>query len=93
MATFQTALAKGIDAVDELCLAMGQPTVSSQLGQVVQLQADLTTMTADRDAQKTLATNRKTTIDAMLTELGKSKTADVAEDAGRDAAIQLGQGA
>lgn len=76
MATFQTALAKGIEAVDELCLAMNQPTVSSQLGQVTQLQADLT-------KANTTITTLQGKITAAITAAQADKDADAANVAGQ----------
>lgn len=93
MATFQTAYAKGIDAIDELCLAMGQPTVSSQLAQVPVLQGQLDTMTADRDTQLLAKNAKQAAITGMLADLATESADDALGDAARNAAIAKGQAA
>jgi hypothetical protein len=66
MADFQFALAAGINAVDELCLWQGQPTISSKLNSIAALQTQLTAannalalMTVERNARQTAINNMK----------------------------------
>lgn len=75
MADFNTALAAGIAALDELCLWQGQPTVTSRLaGTITQAQYDA--VVAERDA-------RQAAITAMKAAANAEKAADAASVAGQ----------
>jgi hypothetical protein len=75
------ALVLAVDELDAAFAPAGTPNLTAQLASLSTANSTIASLTSQRDAANTLATNRRAVIDGMVIDLNAADVADAAEQA------------